>query len=1033
MKEFKTEHEFEEAVIKKLTEEMNQWDPNTLNYKTEEELILNWRTIIEKNNSEKDRLNNTPLTNTEMKQVLDVFNKKKTPFLINQFLNGDASVIITRDNPDDKLHYNKKISLKLFDKNHNAGGNTVYQIARQPIFKTNYIHLNNERGDFILLINGMPLIHIELKNDSYETDKLKEAIFQIKRYKQDICFNGFFSLIQVFVAMTPTEMKYFANVDSYELFNDRLMFHWADEKNEYINNWQDICKQFLSIPMAHNLISFYSVADETDQTLKILRSYQCIAVKKIFDIVSTRNWQDSDVKCGYIYHTTGSGKTLTCFKVAQLLSSLTPVDKIVFLLDAVQLYQQTYENFVSFSNTELVEDTKNINELVNLLNSSSKEEKIIITSIQKMKELTDVDEETNKYQKFIDSIKKKKIVFIVDEAHRSTNGSMLADIKNTYKNSLLFGFTGTPIFEKNARDRLTTVGLFGPELHRYTMLSAIKDGNVLEVKNVENITTYDVDDMKCKLAAIQFEPNSTNYYNYLEKTDQLALETNFIGPLKEHYNSDEHKKKVIEDIIKNFDNRSHNRFFHHILATTSITNAIQYYHLFKTYNTDINVAITFDDSETNDETSIFKNNAIDEIIRDYRAKYKINSITDFKGMKKNIISKLKEESTNKDTRIDLVIVVDQLLTGFDSKYINYVYLDKVMEYERLIQTASRTNRILNHKEENKKRYGFLKCYQRSALMKKNLEEAAALFISPEEANFFNSKLKENLLLLNKTYDELVEFFEKLGIKYFTKLPEDKKHQEYFAHLFARLKTTIDKVIPELFSWKQKTYFFDKNLTDFVEVKISKEDFNKLQQRFKELPKEEREKFEVYIDIEPDFRYTNGYSLDKENLSLLIVQYNNKHKNNIEDSNSTIEKIEERISILSNEEQQIIYDLLNKIKAKQTEINENFDVDKYINNYKSIKEQEMIVEINQICGASIELLTLLLNRRFNDPQELLKTNEFDQLKNSIDKNKTSKNFKEILGREIALRHINIKLSEYFKEFLTGNNIDIITWIKNNVKE
>lgn len=1023
--QFKNELEFEKVIIEKLTKDMGQWNSNILEFKNENELISNWKNIIQSNNNQTDRLNNHPLNDDEMHQIVSYFDRTlKTPYEINKFLNGDPSISIIRTNQDDKDHYGKRISLVLFNKKHKAGGTTIYQIARQVKFKSNYSFKDGNRSDITLLINGMPLIHVELKNDSLNSDKLKEGINQIKRYKHENAFVGIFSLIQLFVVMTPSEMKYFANVESYELFNDKLIFQWADENNNYIEDWRDVCNKFLSIPMAHDLISFYSVADESDKTLKILRSYQCHAVNKIFNIVLKKDWTDTNLRGGYIYHTTGSGKTLTCFKVAQLLESLTSVDKILFLLDAVQLYEQTYKNFQAFSGLENIEDTKNTDELAKLLKSNDKSEKIIVTSIQKMSEITNINNESNKYERMIDDIKSKKIVFVLDEAHRTTNGKMLADIKNTYKNSLFFGFTGTPIFEKNAGDRLTTVGLFGDELHRYTMLSAINDGNVLEVKNDNNLTTYNVEDMKEKIAKSRFEPNSNEYFNFINNTSQLELEEESCSALRDYYDSDIHKKIVVDDILKNFNNRSHNKFFHHILATTNITNAINYYRLFKSIPNDLNIAITFDSNETNDDNSIFKNDAIEEILKDYRNKFNKKNVNDFKSMKKDIVYKLQND-LDRNKSVDLVIVVDQLLTGFDSKYINFVYLDKVMQYERLIQTVSRTNRILSNKNENIKNYGYIRCYQKTEIMKRNLQEAAELFISPNNTNFFESKLKENLLNINKSYEEITNLFNQSNILNFYKLPKEKEKQSEFGNWFSLLKNSIDKSIPELFNWKDKIYYFTSK-DDFVEIKISEKNFNILLQRYNELPKEEKEKHNIYINVEQGTFFTSGYNLDKNNLSSLVISFGN------DNSNKNLDRIKKEIAVLDYNNQNIVYELLDKIKNKSFNIDKNFNIDTYLFDYKKDLHNELINELHEF-GVSKDLVCWLCNKNIKTIPELTKLNEFDELMKNIDKNLAQLKISEILEYQIEPRSVYNIMDQYLKEFLIDNKVSIIKWLKTNIKQ
>lgn len=1027
--EFKNEKDFEDALIIKLTKELQQWDANVLEFKSEEELILNFKKIIEKNNNQIDRLNGFELTSLEMKQIIDYFDHTlKTPFKINQFLNGDPTITIKRDNPKDIEHLNKNISLEIFNKKSKAGGNSVYQIARQPFLKSKYNFKENNRGDLFLLINGMPLIQIELKNNSVNTNKIKEAFNQIKRYKSENVYTGLFSLVQLFVIMTPNNMKYFANVDDYQKFDERLTFNWADENNIHIKDWREIASKFLSIPRAHDMITFYSVADESDNTLKILRSYQCYAVEKILNKVREKDWTSHEMKGGYIYHTTGSGKTLTCFKVAQIISSLTSVDKIVFLLDEIQLFQQTYRNFNSFSVLENVEDTKNTSDLSKKLKSNNKEQKIIITSIQKMSNIVDVHNEKINYRNDVEKIKEKKIVFIVDEAHRSTNGTMLSNIKASYKNALFFGFTGTPIFKENAGlDKVTTDGLFGEELHRYTMLSAIEDGNVLEVKNCENISTLDFNEIKKEIAKY-FINDEELYFNFINNATQLDIETvsNWAPALNKYYESIYHKTIVVKNIVENFFNRSYNGKFHHIFTTTSIKNAVEYYRLFKKYSNDLNVAITFHPDETNSDDSIWKTEAIEEIINDFKIKFNYPEIRDFLTVKNKIIDKLKKDLP-KEERIDIVIVVDQLLTGFDSKYINYVYLDRTMTYEHLIQTISRTNRTLNNSE---KEYGHICCFQRTELMKENLKKAAELFINPQNKNFFESKLKENLILMNEIFSNIKELFFKNNIDNFSSLPDSDDDKHNFANLFIELQKVIYKSIPELFNWKEKIYYFNLERTDQIIVEINEENYKMLELRYSELPKGEREKHEIYINIKPTLSINSGFSLDKENLNVLFKSY---HQRKDDRDLGSIEKEFYKLSIM---DQNIIKELLLDIQNNNINLGDDFDIDNYIYEYKQNHKAKLVKQIHKLTNASIDLMFLLLDKNISSEIELIGLNEFTKLRKSIDENKTLENIKNILNKNIEKYESIEILIRFFRYFLVCEEnydfekLNFVDWVKNN---
>ena len=296
---FNKETDFEEALISAL--KRKGWANEVLKYPTEEDLINNWASILFENNGGVDRLNDAPLTKTEMEQILEQVIGLRTPLNLNGFING-KTVSITRDNPKDQLHYGKEVSLKIYDRHEIAAGQSRYQIAQQPIFKTKSPLLRGRRGDFMLLINGMPLIHVELKKSGIP---VSQAYNQIEKYSHEGIFTGIYSLVQIFVAMNPEETVYFANPGPDGRFNKDFYFHWADFNNEPMNDWKDIAARLLSIPMAHQLIGFYTVADDSDGVLKVLRSYQYYAANAISDKVSKIKWEEKKQRGGYIWHTTG--------------------------------------------------------------------------------------------------------------------------------------------------------------------------------------------------------------------------------------------------------------------------------------------------------------------------------------------------------------------------------------------------------------------------------------------------------------------------------------------------------------------------------------------------------------------------------------------------------------------------------------------------------------------------------------------------------------------------------------------------------
>ena len=490
---FNKEADFEQALINLL--QTKGWESKVLKNYTEADLIRNWADILFENNRGIDRLNDYPLTDGEMQQIIEQIKTLRTPLRLNGFING-GSVAITRDNPDDVAHFGKEVSLKIYERREIAAGQSRYQIAEQPKFPTKSKIMNDRRGDLMLLINGMPVIHIELKRSGHS---VSEASNQIEKYAGEGIFTGLFSLVQIFVAMTPEETLYYANPGPDGVFNPNYYFHWADFNNEPINDWKQIGSTLLSIPMAHQLIGFYTVADDSDGVLKVMRSYQYYAANAISDKVSKTKWGESNQLGGYIWHTTGSGKTMTSFKSAHLIATSKDADKVIFLMDRIELGTQSLKEYRNFAGAGLpeeqkantVQETEDTHVLIGKLKSDDVSDTLIVTSIQKMSNIS----EENEHLKAADlyAINSKRLVFIIDEAHRSTFGEMLLVIKQTFPRALFFGFTGTPIQDENQKKMSTTATVFGNELHRYSIADGIRDKNVLGFDPYEVLTFKDQD------------------------------------------------------------------------------------------------------------------------------------------------------------------------------------------------------------------------------------------------------------------------------------------------------------------------------------------------------------------------------------------------------------------------------------------------------------------------------------------------------------------------------------------------------------
>ena len=827
---FRKEADFEEALIKVLTEK--GWEKEVLRHPTEQDLIQNWAKILYDNNRGIDRLNNYPLTDGEMQQIIEQITELRTPLKLNGFING-KTVSIKRDNPDDKLHLGTEISLKIYDRREIAAGQSRYQIVQQPVFPSKSKMLNDRRGDLMLLINGMPVIHIELKRSGVP---VSQAYNQIEKYSYEGVFTGLFSLVQVFVAMNPDETRYFANPGPDGKFNTDYYFHWADFNNEPINDWKAIASSLLSIPMAHQLIGFYTVADNADGVLKVMRSYQYYAASAISDVVSKTKWDSGKQRGGYIWHTTGSGKTMTSFKSAQLIANSKDADKVVFLTDRIELGTQSLKEYRAFADAkETVQATENTYVLLSKLKSDAPEDTLIVTSIQKMSNIK--DEEGGMNAKDIEVINGKRLVFIVDEAHRSTFGDMLSIIKNTFPNAIFFGFTGTPVFEENAKKNNAQTDVFGNELHRYSIADGIRDKNVLGFDPYKVLTFKDKDVRKVvalekakattEAEAIADPKKAKVFYEYMDSSSVkmagfLGDDGKWVKGIEDYlptaqYLSPEHQNKVVEDIQDNWLTLSHNGKFHAIFATSSIPEAIDYYRLLKAAMPKLRTSCLFDPNISNEDgdykeykgqpVAFYKEQGLKEILTDYNAMYGQDfTIPTHARFKKDLSLRLAHKEQYKrieresEKQLDLLIVVDQMLTGFDSKWVNTLYMDKILEYENIIQAFSRTNRLFGPD----KPFGIIRYYRKPNTMEQNVSKAVKLYSGDRPIGLFVEKLSYNLSKLNSVFDDIAYLFKNAGVPDFERLPEDGTVRAKFASLFREFHGYLEAAKIQGFRWNQQS-------------------------------------------------------------------------------------------------------------------------------------------------------------------------------------------------------------------------------------
>ncbi|MBC8572088.1 type I restriction endonuclease subunit R [Jingyaoa shaoxingensis] len=698
--------ELESMIEQKLIEQLiygeSQWTYRA-DLKTEADLWANFKYILEQNN--KDRLNGEQLSDSEFEQVKNQLQfssfYKAGEWLVGE--NGKVQVHVQRDT--ERLH------LVVVNHEHIAGGSSVYEVINQysalRSSEDKSIPARDRRFDVTLLINGLPLIHIELKNKQHS---YMDGFWQIKKYISEGKFTGIFSAVQMFVVSNGVDTRYFAAASDTEL-NPKFMSGWVDKDNNPVADYLNFTKSVLRIPEAHEMIARYTVLDEDAKRLILLRPYQIHAIESIREASKTG-------KSGFVWHTTGSGKTLTSYKATRnLLMDIPAIDKAIFLIDRKDLDTQTTMAFQAYANNDLVDvdETDNVNDLKRKLKSDDRQ--VIVTTIQKMQILITkrLKEDTPEYRK----IKNLRIAFVVDECHRAVTPRTKRELERFFGRSLWYGFTGTPRFAENPYPQMgdlprTTEELYGERLHRYTIQNAIHDKAVL---------------------GFQVEHNGPK--NIVDEADNSV------------YENETHMLRVLDIIL----NRSYHKLgfqngkgqtYEGLLTTSSIQMAQKYYELLtkvKNGETDLVIdekikqvlpdfpkfAITYSVTE-NEEGSHVNQEKMQKSLDDYNAmfgtKYELSQIQAYNGNLNKRLARKNAKFKSRSEQLDLVIVVDRLLTGFDAPCMSTIFIDRQpMGPHDLIQAFSRTNRIY----DKNKTYGQIVTFQAPKLFKKCVDDAVKLY------------------------------------------------------------------------------------------------------------------------------------------------------------------------------------------------------------------------------------------------------------------------------------------------------------------
>ena len=1045
---FNKESDFENAVINLL--KTKGWEDTVLKNYTENQLIRNWADILFENNRIRDRLNDYPLTDGEMQQIIEQIETLKTPMRLNGFING-GSVSVKRDNPDDVEHIGKEISLKIYDRKEIAAGQSRYQIVQQPKFPTKSPILNDRRGDLMLLINGMPVIHIELKKSGVP---VSQAANQIEKYAGEGVFTGLFSLVQIFVAMNPDETLYFANPGAEGSFNPNYYFHWADFNNEPMNDWKQICSTLLSIPMAHQMIGFYTVADDSDGILKVMRSYQYYAANKISDRVAKTKWQSDNQLGGYVWHTTGSGKTMTSFKSAQLIATSKDADKVVFLMDRIELGTQSlkeYRNFAGAGLTEeqkanTVQETEDTHVLVDKLRSTNPADTLIVTSIQKMSNISGDNESLKKDD--VDKINERRLVFIIDECHRSTFGDMLLTIKHTFPKAIFFGFTGTPIQDENQKKMNTTFTVFGDELHRYSIADGIRDGNVLgfdpykvltfKDKDVREVIALEKAKAKDVREALDDEDKKEVFLHYMNDVPMAGYYTSdgtYAKGIEDYlpnsqYRTETHQSMVIKDIAENWDTHSLYGKFHAIFATSSIPEAIEYYRRFKDIP-DLKVTALFDPSIDNNGGAKVKEDGLKEIVEDYNIMYGQDfSIPTFAKMKKDIAARLAHKKPYEriekepEKQIDLLIVVDQMLTGYDSKWINTLYLDKMLKYEGLIQGFSRTNRLFG----KDKRFGLIKYYRRPHTMEKNIEAAVKLYSGDRPFGLFAQRLPDNLNSMNYIYEQIKGLFEQAGVMNFEKLPADVTERRKFAIMFRELNDYIDAAKVQGFTWDKLEYNFKDSEKGDIELSFDKTLYLILAKRYKELfqPSEDGSSGgDVPYDIDGYLTTIDTEKIDSDYMNSRFEKYlkllyaDDATAEELENAENELHKT---FATLSQEEQKFANIFLHDIQSGDVKVEPGKTLRDYITEYLAKAKDDQIHRIASVLGIDEQKIRALMAVKVTDAN-INEFGRFDDLKATADKQKAKAYFEAVSGKKVLPPMVSGKIDKLLRDFIIKGGFDI----------
>lgn len=950
----KDEAEVERRLIEVLGEGNNQWNYRP-DLKSEDDLWENLRQKITQNNL--SEIGEHPMTDKEFDTIkTELLLKTQTPFDAAKWLKGENGIArITIEREDVSLG---SMSLVLYSNQDIGGGISTYEVVHQIAKQKTNVDGRDRRFDVTLLINGLPIVQIELKQASAK-DGVFQAYHQIKKYAEEGMFrNNIFSTLQLFVISNEQTTRYFANALPKDM-HKKLIFSWRTTDNRKVENLYEFVKQVLNIPDAHRLIANYTIVseDQDNKALVVLKPYQIHAIEALF--TSAMRHQS-----GFVWHATGSGKTLTSFVSTKLLARKPGVDRTIMLIDRKDLDNQTTTEFTKFASefntgissgdaisNSLIVGTGSAKELSDTLLSDANSNTVIITTRQKLEaalryaQRQEEQKGTQRFKKLLG----QHIVFVVDECHRALSAEGMEVIKGFFPNSTWFGFTGTPIFNENkkqAKGRLarTTRDQYGDVLHTYTIKNALDDGAVLgfQVEHEDTIDPTSLNNHIFEQLRHQEKYANCSDDKINDMIDQMA------GIEKEAYlesssfENDEHIQKVIHKIFRpdnayiKFDFQNGRPQKSAILTTSSIDMAKRYYQAIKEMTKDTNwltkefaghpirtgrtiedpdfprIAITYSMQE-NEEDSKQTQDEMMEIIKDYNDYYhtawSIEDIERYNGDINNRLARKKGEFKEFGKQIDLVIVVDRLLTGFDAPTIQTLFVDRNLSYANLIQAFSRTNRTYPGKTK-----GLIVTFRKPFTMEQNVKNATKLY----------SHAQEESSLVYPTYDESKKRFKKAHKALTTLIPNPTDIDEHTS-----LETRIEFV---------KAF---QELNNSYEALVTYDDYNDDMEKSAAL-QEQVKTLEEYIGIyntikgslideedqdgaEPDFsdiefygeNAVKIYDIDSTYIDRLLETYSANNQNIRDEIESALQKLEKSDIV-----KDVYREMLNAIDTKKVDEEED---------------------------------------------------------------------------------------------------------------